>query len=109
MLGFAARRRFALGSLGLLVIALATLATHAAYLRRKDASGLRHDVVALVGTGDLALSTNARWLRHPSQAEAGAAASDGPLFFDPDPAGALIGPPLPILGVGAREPARRAR
>jgi hypothetical protein len=59
-------------------------------------------VVGLLGFGDLALSSGARWLRHPSQTEAGAAFADLPGALDIDPAGAAIGPPLPLLKVGGR-------
>lgn len=101
-----ARARFALLAGSILAALLAAIAAHAAYLRGLDqgAANARREAVRLVGAPDLVLSTNARWLRHPSQAEAGAAASDAPLAFDPDPAGALVGPPVRILGTGAREP-----
>jgi hypothetical protein len=79
---------------------------HASLLRHRDAT---HDtarlrLVELIGTADLVLSSSARWLRHPSQAEAGAAAADGPLSFDTDPAGAWIGPPRALLGEGMPAP-----
>ncbi len=64
-------------------------------------------IVALTGTSDLALSSSARWLRHPSQAEPGAAFSDLPGSLDVDPAGALIGPPRAILEGSAIEVRRR--
>lgn len=60
-------------------------------------------VVDVAGVADLALSSSARWLRHPSQAEAGAAISDLPSSLDVDPAGALIGPPRELLRVGGVE------
>lgn len=50
-------------------------------------------VVAVVGLPDLALSSTARWLRHPSQVEPWAAVSDLPASLDTEPAGAVIGPP----------------
>ncbi len=109
MLGTAsARARAAMLAASLGLAALGAVAGHAASLRAADArsSDARRDVVRLVGTPDLVLSTNARWLRHPSQAEPGAAAADGPLAFDADPAGALVGPPRAILGAGARDPRR---
>ncbi|NOY90830.1 MAG: hypothetical protein GXP55_06420 [Deltaproteobacteria bacterium] len=60
-------------------------------------------VVALLGFADLALSSDARWLRHPSQTEPGAAFADLPGALDIDPAGAAIGPPLPLLERGGCE------
>jgi len=58
-------------------------------------------VVALLGFADLALSSDARWLRHPSQTEAGAAFADLPGAVDIDPAGSALGPPRAILAEGA--------
>jgi len=49
-------------------------------------------VVRLVGTADLALSSNARWLRHPSHVEPWAAVADQPATLDTEPAGAILGP-----------------
>jgi len=62
-------------------------------------------VVSLLGFADLALSSDARWLRHPSQTEPGAAFADLPGAVDIDPAGSALGPPRAILAVGA-EPLR---
>lgn len=52
-------------------------------------------VVRTVGLPDLALSSTSRWLRHPSQVEPWAAVSDHPAALDTEPAGSVIGPPLP--------------
>jgi len=60
-------------------------------------------VVDVVGVADLALSSSARWLRHPSQTEPGAATADLPSSLDVDPAGALIGPPHEVLRAGGAE------
>lgn len=79
--------------------------------RRRDARAADADrhraLVDVVGLGDLALSSSARWLRHPSQAEPGAATSDVPSSLDVDPAGAIIGPPREILEVGGVAVERR--
>ena len=82
-----------------LLALLAVLAIVAdASRRRTERASERHDaVVALTGLPDLALSSSVRWLRHPSQAEPGAAASDLPASLDMDPAGAWIGPPRAIF------------
>jgi hypothetical protein len=47
-------------------------------------------------TSDLALSGGARWLRAVSLEEPGAAFADGPATPDPDPAGAVMAPPVEL-------------
>ncbi|MEM7608835.1 MAG: hypothetical protein AAF411_26105, partial [Myxococcota bacterium] len=64
-------------------------ARHSAW---QDCVDERRSAVARVGFSDLALSSSARWLRAPSQTERSAPLSDGPIAFDTDPAGALLGP-----------------
>jgi hypothetical protein len=88
------------------IAGLGAVLAHAGFLRAEDAAHeeARVRLVRIIGTADLALSSSARWLRHPSQAEAGAAASDGPLAFDADPAGSWIGPPRALLGEGMPSP-----
>lgn len=89
-----------------LLLSLGIALTDAA-LRRDGRDDARQDaVVALVGMSDLALSSSARWLRHPSQAEPGAAFSDLPASLDVDPAGAWIGPPRAVLSGGSPTEAR---
>ena len=46
-----------------------------------------------LGLTDLALSSTARWLRHPSQAERSAAVADTPYPLDVEPAGGILLPP----------------
>ncbi|MEC7520081.1 MAG: hypothetical protein VYE22_09465 [Myxococcota bacterium] len=75
--------------------------------RRRPRSGPDHEAAVSLGLPDLVLSSAERWLRHPSQAEPGAAVSDLPGAPDVDPAGALIGPPRAVLRVGGVEPRRR--
>ena len=55
----------------------------------------RRATVKALGFADFALSSSARWLRHPSQVERMAPFQDLPASFDVDPAGALQGPPEP--------------
>ena len=62
-----------------------------AYAARADS----RDAVRLIGFPDLALSSSARWLRTPSQAERTAPLTDAPISFDTDPAGGVIGPVSP--------------
>ena len=72
--------------------------------RRRSIRSAEPEHAALVDATrmpDLALSSSARWLRHPSLSEPGAATSDLPSSLDVDPAGALIGPPREILRAGA--------
>ena len=72
--------------------------------RRRDERARERSPRALVDAiriPDLALSSSARWLRHPSQAEPGAATADLPSSLDVDPAGALIGPPREVLRAGS--------
>jgi hypothetical protein len=104
------RLRRLLAALLITATALGAMLAHASHERAEDEARneARVALVRLVGAPDLALSSSARWLRHPSQAEAGAATSDGPLAFDSDPAGAWIGPPRALLGVGHTEPRRDA-
>lgn len=74
------------------VICLGLIALDASRLRRERAS-LADDTTRVLGLSDLALSSTARWLRHPSQAEPAAGTADGPLALDVEPAGALLRPP----------------
>jgi hypothetical protein len=95
-----------------LLLALAALAGVLvdAARRREGADATRaRAIVAATGLADLALSSSVRWLRHPSQAEPGAPFSDAPASLDVDPAGAWIGPPRPVLSVGAVEVRVRRR
>lgn len=50
-------------------------------------------LVARLGLTDLALFTEARYTRHPSQADFHAAAQDHPGAFDHFPTGSLLPPP----------------
>lgn len=82
--------------------------------RRRAADGdgraLRAALASRIGLADLALSSGARWLRHPSQVEPAAAIADVPGALDVDPAGAWISPPREVLREGARGTIeRRAR
>lgn len=85
-------------------LALGAIVMHAEMLRNeRDAScSRRARLAAGIGLPDLALSSGARWLRHPSQVEPAAAISDAPGALDVDPAGAWISPPRAVLAAGAR-------
>jgi hypothetical protein len=87
-----------------IVLALGAIDVDAAQ-RRSDAAeprALRARLVAATGLPDLALSSGARWLRHPSQVEPAAAISDTPGALDVDPAGGWIAPPRAVITSGAR-------
>lgn len=80
-----------------LLVALSLFALgHGVWRRSEDASVAEAKVqlVGALGFADLALSSGARWLRHPSQSEHTAAATDLPAALDVDPAGAMLGPPM---------------
>ena len=97
-------RRLRMGGV-LLALALLIVAAAAALERRADAEHVaaRVSLVAWLGTADLALSSSSRWLRHPSQAEPGAASADMPAGLDVDPAGASIAPPREVIAASARD------
>jgi hypothetical protein len=86
-----------LALLGLgLALFLATLADAA--WRGRDAEQTLNTQLALVarlGLTDLALFTEARYTRHPSQADLHSAFQDHPLAFDHFPSASLVPPPTP--------------
>lgn len=59
------------------------------------------DLVARLGITDLALFTEARYTRHPSQADRHAAFQDHPMALEHFPSGSLLPPPQ--AGEGWRE------
>jgi hypothetical protein len=65
----------------------------AAHQPRLDAN---RDLVARLGLTDLALFTEARYTRHPSQADLHSALQDHPGAFDHFPSGSLQPPPALI-------------
>ncbi|MGE0789401.1 MAG: hypothetical protein AB7S26_27250 [Sandaracinaceae bacterium] len=101
-----APRRALVLALGLavgLIALLAAIVIDAGARRSATRRRTAREVVQLTGLPDLALSSSSRWLRHPSESEAGAFGADVPAGLDTDPAGALIGPPRAILRVGGVE------
>lgn len=88
--------------LALTLLALATLAVAATFadaaLGRRAAEpalAQRAATVERLGLTDLALFTEARYTRHPSQADTHAAFQDHPFAFEHFPSGALVVPPRP--------------
>jgi len=90
-------RTLRFGALALAAVAAADAAVvvHATALGRGADRESARSIVRIVGFADLALSSNARWLRHPSHAEPWAAVTDQPASLDTEPAGAILGPPRP--------------
>jgi hypothetical protein len=77
------------------MLLLAAILIQAQVVVRADLAGLREkaEVVKSLGLTDLCLSTEARYTRHPSQADWHAAFQTHPLALDHFPSGSIIGPP----------------
>jgi hypothetical protein len=77
------------------ILLLAAILIQAQVVMRADLPGLRERaaVVRNLGLTDLCLSTEARYTRHPSQADWHAAFQTHPLALDHFPSGSIIGPP----------------
>jgi hypothetical protein len=89
----------ALVVLALAVAACAACFAEAARLRAAaagDANGMA-SLVARLRLTDLALFTEARYTRHPSQADLHSAFQDHPLALEHFPTGSLIAPPGSLL------------
>ena len=61
--------------------------------RHTPAAVLKQDMVSRLQLTDLCLFTEARYTRHPSQADLHSAFMDHPLAFEHFPTGSLISPP----------------
>ena len=83
-----------LALLGVLLFAFAVLWLDAAAQRaaRADETAATRALAARLGLTDLALFTEARYTRHPSQADLHSAAQDHPLALEHFPSGSLIVP-----------------
>ncbi|MBS1160734.1 MAG: hypothetical protein H6R15_3153 [Proteobacteria bacterium] len=81
--------------LGVAALAFAVSLLDAARLSdaRQPARDERRALVDKLGLTDLALFTEARYTRHPSQADLHSALQDHPAAFDHFPTGALLAPP----------------
>jgi len=87
-------------TLALLLLALATAAFALTLLdaavpraQREAESNETRALVARLGLTDLALFTEARYTRHPSQADLHSAFQDHPLALEHFPTGSLVPPP----------------
>jgi hypothetical protein len=78
---------------------LALLFAHAAAERSASGPALaeRAALVRELGLTDLCLFTEARYTRHPTQADRHAAFQDSPLSLEHFPSGSLLAPPKGLL------------
>ena len=88
-------------SLGVLAALAAAAGTHAAYQRELDHAKLqeRADMVKQLDLTDLCLFTEARYTRHPTQADLHAPFQDHPMSLEHFPSGSLL---APRKGIGER-------
>lgn len=86
-------------ALGLAVAGFAATFVDAALLRERNAPQLaaRGALAARLGLTDLALFTEARYTRHPSQADLHSAFQDHPLALEHFPTGSLLPPPASLV------------
>jgi hypothetical protein len=96
------RSRAFLAALALGIALLVVSLGHAAIARRAAAPLVekRAALVAELSLTDLALFTEARYTRHPSQADLHSAFQDHPMALDHFPTGSLV----PAAGWGSRQP-----
>ena len=85
----------------LISVSVALLASFADASRLRalhaPAINLKRDLVARLQLTDLCLFTEARYTRHPSQADLHSAFMDHPFAFEHFPSGSLIAPPLALI------------
>ncbi len=78
----------------LLLLGAAVLAMFVhAYSSTDNGLATRAQLVEQLGLTDLALFTEARYTRHPSQADLHSAFQDHPMSLDHFPSGSLVSPP----------------
>ncbi len=92
----------------LLVVQLFWLAP-AACLKSNAVLNARKSLVRQLSLTDLALWTEARYSRHPSQADLFSAFQDGPAAFDYFPAGSILAPVTPQLNTRLQVKKRAGR
>jgi hypothetical protein len=81
-------------SLGVLAALAAAAWTHAAYQREQGQATLqeRAEMVKKLSLTDLCLFTEARYTRHPTQADRHSPFQDHPMSLEHFPSGSLLGP-----------------
>ena len=89
------KSNLALSLLGAGVLLVGLMFAHAGIQRRADAPLLDRvaGVVGHLGLTDLCLFTEARYTRHPSQADIHSAFQDHPVALEHFPTGSMAGPP----------------
>jgi hypothetical protein len=89
----------AFATIGLATAAFAASFFDAAGLRAHGADELagRGELAARLGLTDLALFTEARYTRHPSQADLHSAFQDHPVALEHFPTGSLLPPPAALI------------
>lgn len=78
--------------LGLVAFAVTAVASSLGVVADRPAVERRADLVARLGLTDLALFTEARYTRHPSQSDRHAAFQDHPFAFEHFPSGSVLPP-----------------
>lgn len=80
---------------GLGILLLGLMFVHASVQRQADVAHIDRmaRVVRTLGLTDLCLFTEARYTRHPSQADLHSAFQDHPVALEHFPAGSIAGPP----------------
>lgn len=89
----------AFAALGLAMAGFAATFLDAAWLRERGAEQLaeRGALAERLGLTDLALFTEARYTRHPSQADLHSAFQDHPVALEHFPTGSLLPPPASLV------------
>jgi len=87
-------------TIGVLVLLLAAALSHAGYARSNSEEALRKttELAGRLELTDLCLFTEARYTRHPSQADLHTAFQDHPMSLEHFPSGSLISPRIPVGG-----------
>ncbi len=83
---------------GTALLMLGAMFFHATYQRQADTPliGRVAGVVKTLALTDLCLFTEARYTRHPSQADLFSAFQDHPMALEHFPAGSIVGPPATL-------------
>jgi hypothetical protein len=87
-------------TIGVLVLLLAAALIQAGYARSNSEEALRKttELAGRLGLTDICLFTEARYTRHPSQADLHTAFQDHPMSLEHFPSGSLISPRSPVGG-----------
>ncbi len=97
------KSNYVLGALASGTVLVAVIFVHAA-MSGGATSAISARLVEQLGLSDLALFTEARYTRHPSQADLHSAFQDHPGALDHFPTGSLIPPPRDFGPVGGFAP-----